>query len=108
MNGYELSLLTVFYLFSFVFSIWILNTNMIPLAASLPAISLALYLYHVNRGMSYVPDEALKFSPHRWTVNEIKEAYERNIDSPVRTTQYLPPKQNRRYIVVGGSGKLFL
>lgn len=81
---------------------------MIPLAASLPAISLALYLYHVNRGMSYVPDEAIIFSPHRWTVNEIKEAYERNINAPIETTQYLPPKQNRRYVVVGGSGRSFL
>lgn len=82
---------------------------MILIVTAFVALTLALYLYHVNHGMTLVPDEALKFSPHRWTVEGIKKAYERNTDSSVDVTQHLPPKQNRRYVVVGGSGNyLFL
>jgi nucleoside-diphosphate-sugar epimerase len=65
---------------------------------------LALYLYHVNRGMTQVPEEARLLSPRRWTVEEIKEAYRKAIESPVDVSKSLPPKQHRRYIVVGGSG----
>lgn len=78
---------------------------MIVLVASFLSLVLGLlYLYHVDRGMTQVPDEAHRFSPHRWTVDEIKQAYERNVHSPVNVTQNLPPKQNRRYVIVGGSG----
>ena len=78
---------------------------MIFLVASLLSLVLGLlYLYHVDRGMTQVPDEAHRFSPRRWTVDEIKQAYERNVHSPVNVTEHLPPKQNRRYVIVGGSG----
>ncbi|GAQ44427.1 hypothetical protein AtubIFM54640_011144 [Aspergillus tubingensis] len=63
-----------------------------------------LYLYHVNRGMTGTPEEVSRLSPHRWTVNEIKAAYEDSIRNPVDVQKSLPPKQNRRYIVVGGAG----
>lgn len=80
---------------------------MILIVAAVLALTLALYLYHVNRGMTLVPDEALRFSPHCWTADEVKKAYERNIQSPVDVTKHLSPKQNRRYIIVGGSGSYF-
>jgi hypothetical protein len=64
----------------------------------------ALYLYHVNAAMKRVPDEAHKSSPHRWTVDEVKEAYKKVLENPIDITDSLPPKQSRRYIVVGGSG----
>lgn len=63
-----------------------------------------LYVYHVNRAMYTVPEEARKLSPHRWTVDEIKAAYKKAVHDPVDVTESLPPKQDRRYIVVGGSG----
>ncbi|KAF9892764.1 hypothetical protein FE257_001166 [Aspergillus nanangensis] len=63
-----------------------------------------LYLYHVNSGMAAVPDEALALSPHRWTIDELKSAYEEALESPVDVNKHLPPKQNRRYVIVGGSG----
>jgi putative NADH-flavin reductase len=65
-----------------------------------------LYLYHVNRGMSEVPEEARLLSPHRWTVDQVKAAYKKSTEAPVDVTRHLPPKQQRRYIVVGGSGSL--
>ncbi|KAA8644770.1 hypothetical protein EYZ11_002173 [Aspergillus tanneri] len=64
----------------------------------------ALYLYHVNRGMKVVPAEAHSLSPRRWTVKEILAAYEKVQISPTDVRKSLPPKQHRRYIVVGGSG----
>ncbi|KAL4933643.1 putative 3-beta hydroxysteroid dehydrogenase/isomerase family protein [Aspergillus undulatus] len=69
----------------------------------LVAIGIA-YLHHVNSAMCRVPDEARKLSPHRWTVDEIKTAYKKAVHDPVDVTKSLPPKQDRRYIVVGGSG----
>ncbi|PWY76463.1 NAD(P)-binding protein [Aspergillus sclerotioniger CBS 115572] len=63
-----------------------------------------LYLYHVNRGMNHMPDDILRLTPHRWTTEEIQAAYEEAIRNPVDVRKSLPPTQNRRYIVVGGSG----
>lgn len=63
-----------------------------------------LYLYHVNSAMKRVPDEARKLSPRRWTVDDVKAAYTKALDNPIDITDSLPPKQSRRYIVVGGSG----
>ncbi|KAI9934205.1 hypothetical protein ASPWEDRAFT_170169 [Aspergillus wentii DTO 134E9] len=64
----------------------------------------ALYLHHVNRGLTEAPEEARRLSPHRWTEDEIKAAYQKNIENPINITKSLPPKQQRRYIVVGGTG----
>lgn len=80
---------------------------MILVAILLALLSILLYLYHVNRGMSQVPEEASRISPHRWTLDEIKSAYSRNVNSPIDIVQHLPPKQNRRYVVVGAAGNYF-
>lgn len=63
-----------------------------------------LYLYHVNRSMLELPEEARRLSPNRWTVDEIKAAYKKAIEDPIDVSKSLPPKQDRRYIIVGGSG----
>ncbi|KAL4972158.1 hypothetical protein BDW66DRAFT_163084 [Aspergillus desertorum] len=63
-----------------------------------------IYLNHVNNAMYNVPEEARRLSPQRWTVDEIKAAYKRAIHNPIDVTKSLPPRQGRRYIVVGGSG----
>lgn len=73
-------------------------------AILLALLSILLYLYHVNRGMSQVPEEARRTSPHRWTLDEVKSAYSRNVNSPIDVVRHLPPKQNRRYVVVGAAG----
>lgn len=66
---------------------------------------LFLYLYRVNRGLSTPPPEALALSPKRWTDEEIRETYERVCKEPVDYRTWLPPKLERRYIIVGGSGE---
>ena len=65
---------------------------------------LALYLWHVDHGMRVVPAEVTKLSPHRWTDEEVRETYERLAAKPLDWTPHLPPKLDRRYVVVGGSG----
>lgn len=61
----------------------------------------ALYGWHINRAMKIVPGEATKLSPHRWTVEEVKAAYQKSLEHPVDVTKSLPPKQHRRYVIVG-------
>ncbi|KAL3451286.1 hypothetical protein BJX65DRAFT_293803 [Aspergillus insuetus] len=79
---------------------------MLAILVSCVAVLGILYLYHVNRAMCIVPEEARRLSPHRWTVDELKAAYKQAVHAPVDVTKSLPPRQNRRYIVVGGSGLL--
>ena len=66
----------------------------------------ALWVYGVNRTMRTVPPTALKLSPNsnRWSKEYIRETYERVKKNPVDIKKHLPPKLDRRYIVVGGSG----
>lgn len=65
----------------------------------------AWYLTHVNTAMKRVPQESLALSPNRWTTQEIKAAYKKSIETPVDVEKSIPPKQSRRYVVVGGSGE---
>ncbi|KAF6830168.1 3-beta hydroxysteroid dehydrogenase/isomerase family [Colletotrichum musicola] len=63
-----------------------------------------LYLWKINRAMLTTPPEALRISPDRWTPEQVKRTFERVDQEPVDWTPHLPPKLDRRYIVVGGSG----
>lgn len=75
---------------------------LIPVA--LLGLVLVYYLRHVNTTMKAVPQEVYQVSPHRWTEDKIEAAYKKSLEDPVDITKNLPPKQARRYIVVGGSG----
>jgi hypothetical protein len=66
------------------------------------------YLWHLNRAMVGVPDEVQKTSPHRWTTDEIQATYAKIVKDPIDDASHLPPKLERRYVVVGGSGENFL
>lgn len=76
--------------------------------ASSLALVAGLYLCHINAAMKRVPEEARKSSPHRWTIDEIKAAFKDSLENPVDVLKSLPPKQSRRYVVVGGSGTFSL
>ena len=65
---------------------------------------LIVYLWHVNRGMSGAPPDALRLTGQPWTPDDIRKAYEKVQTSPTDVSKVLPPKQGRRYIVIGGSG----
>ncbi|KAH0846118.1 hypothetical protein AYO21_10101 [Fonsecaea monophora] len=62
------------------------------------------YFYHVNRAMSVLPEEAEKIASKPWTKEEILAAYEKCRQERPDFKKDLPPKQNRRYVVFGGSG----
>ncbi|KAJ5774493.1 hypothetical protein N7457_009389 [Penicillium paradoxum] len=64
----------------------------------------AAYLCRVNSAMKVVAKEAHKLSPHRWTVEEINATYKKSLEAPIDVTKSLPPKQSRRYVIVGGTG----
>jgi hypothetical protein len=66
--------------------------------------TIALYLLRVNQLLKGTPDEIRKLSGSRWTAAQLKETYERLQKSPINYTDKLPPKLERRYVVVGGSG----
>lgn len=67
-------------------------------------LSVIIYLYRLDQTLRRVPMAGEKLSPYRWTVEDIHAAYERAQTSPVDVREYIPPRQQRRYIVVGGSG----
>lgn len=74
-------------------------------AVAVALTTLTLYLYRLNSIMFAVPEAVLKVSPHRWTDDEIRETYERVCKTPIDYGKVIPPKLERRYIVVGGSGE---
>jgi hypothetical protein len=63
-------------------------------------------MWRINCAMKAVPNEAQQLSPNRWTVEEINAAYKKNLETPIEMTKHLPPKQSRRYVIVGGTGML--
>ncbi|KAK4174224.1 hypothetical protein QBC36DRAFT_44908 [Triangularia setosa] len=62
------------------------------------------WLYRFNSVLKATPEEARKFSPKRWTREQLKEAYDHVKKHPVDFLKHVPPAQKRRYIIVGGSG----
>lgn len=65
---------------------------------------LVFWGYRINAAMLTTPAAAAAASPRRFTKSEIRETYERAKREPIEYSKHLPSKENRRYIVVGGSG----
>jgi hypothetical protein len=63
-------------------------------------------LYNVNNALCTTPEEVEKLAGKPWSDDVLRAAYDKCRKEGVDFTQYLPPKQNRRYIVFGGSGGL--
>jgi hypothetical protein len=63
-----------------------------------------IYLWLANHAMCRRMPEAMKYAQEPWTEEEMRRTYEEAQKSPVDFRSFLPPKKNRRYIVVGGSG----
>lgn len=75
------------------------------MAAAIAVLLLSLYLFKLNKAMTSIPDEAHALRPHPWTEAEIRQTYERVCKEPIDFTKRLPPKLERKYIIVGGSGQ---
>ncbi|TDZ34275.1 Sterol-4-alpha-carboxylate 3-dehydrogenase, decarboxylating [Colletotrichum spinosum] len=68
------------------------------------ATALVAYLWKINKSMTTTPPEGLRLSPYRWMPEQTKYQYQRLEKNPIDWTPHLPPKLDRRYVVVGGSG----
>ncbi|KAK7518905.1 hypothetical protein IWZ03DRAFT_159551 [Phyllosticta citriasiana] len=71
---------------------------------TLAGLLLFLYLCHVNHGLGGTPDVVERVAVKPWTEEELRESYDELKKNPIDVTPHLPPKQNRRYIVTGGTG----
>lgn len=71
------------------------------------AIIATAWLIRINSAMKSVPEDARRASPNRWTKDQLRSTYERVKQKPIDFTKLLPPRLERRYVVVGGSGKTF-
>ncbi len=69
------------------------------------AVMAVAWLIRIDSAMHSVPEEARKASPRRWTKEQLRETYERVKQKPLDFRSLLPPRLDRRYVVVGGSGE---
>jgi nucleoside-diphosphate-sugar epimerase len=77
---------------------------MFLILAAVSLVAAFLYLRHIERGLQAWPRDAQKLAPHRWFDTDIKSAADRVSRQRLDWTPLLPPKLERRYIIVGGSG----
>lgn len=64
------------------------------------------YLYRINSLLKGVPDEVRKLAGSRWTEDQLRKTYHQLQINEIDYTNKIPPKQDRRYIVTGGNGKI--
>ncbi len=86
----------------------LLANHAVATAWAVLAAGLVAYLFHINRLLSGTPDEIAQLVQERWTPELLRETYARLEKHPINTESYrhrLPPRLDRRYVVVGGSGK---
>ncbi|KLU90457.1 hypothetical protein MAPG_10311, partial [Magnaporthiopsis poae ATCC 64411] len=66
-----------------------------------------LYLVILNRAMCRTPVQMRKVAQRPWTKKQLNEQYDKLRRKPITITStagQLPPRLERRYVVVGGSG----
>lgn len=68
------------------------------------AAAFIFWLWLIDRGYKLGASKGVALSPNRWTKDEINETFERLSNHRLDWTPHLPPKQARRYIILGGSG----
>lgn len=71
------------------------------------AVLVIVHLIFVNQLLKGVPSEIEKLSGSRWSADELRKTYEELNKHPIDYTNKLPPRLNRRYVVVGGNGETY-
>ena len=69
------------------------------------SLAVVAYAYHVANALATIPAGIHKLSQGGWNREQILEASRTARTAEEVSRPKLPPKQNRRYIVVGSSGK---
>lgn len=80
-----------------------LNGILIGLGAAFVGL-LVTYAVLLNSLMAGAPTEATKLAGAPITVEQIKSVRDRLQKQPIDYEALLPPRQERRYVIVGGSG----
>lgn len=80
---------------------WPITTTIL----SCVVVAVVWWLYGVHRNLISLPPEARRLSGESWTEEELRSLWEKFEGEEHDFTKYLPPKQNRRYVVMGGSGQ---
>lgn len=68
-------------------------------------VALIVYAIRVDQVMRNTPPEALKHMPRFIDAEEIRSTYEDIKKNGIDFAKELPPRRERRYVVVGGSGE---
>lgn len=68
-------------------------------------VCLVLYLLKLNWVLSHTPQEVVDRAGEPLTREYIKDVFERVKKDGFGSEEKLPPRKDRRYIIVGGSGK---
>ncbi|KAK4192828.1 hypothetical protein QBC35DRAFT_483499 [Podospora australis] len=63
-----------------------------------------IWAYRFNSALKSTPEAARKIGHRYWATQELRDAYEHTKKNPVDFGKHLPPKLERRYVIVGGSG----
>lgn len=79
----------------------------ITVALLVLAAGLALYVVRVNAVMLRTPSEAEAHAGKPLTAERIRRALGEVKESGIDWYDNLPPRKERRYVIVGGSGELF-
>lgn len=69
-------------------------------------LTIAAYLWHVNRSLSGTPDSIAPLAGKAYTAEAVKDHYAKIRKEGLNYADHLPPKTGRRYIVTGGAGYL--
>lgn len=72
---------------------------------ALGAIFLVLYMLRLNWVLSHTPQEVVDRAGEPLTRDYVRGVFERVKKDGIDWEEKLPPRKNRRYIVVGGSGE---
>ncbi|KAL6833540.1 hypothetical protein J3E69DRAFT_143986 [Trichoderma sp. SZMC 28015] len=76
------------------------------LALAVGAICLVLYILRLNWVLSHTPQEVINRAGEPLTRDYVRDVFERVKRDGIDWEDRLPPRKDRRYIVVGGSGFL--
>lgn len=77
----------------------------VPLVLALGVICLVFYTLRLNWVLSHTPQEVVDRAGEPLTRENVWDAFERVKKDGIDWEGKLPPRKDRRYIVVGGSGE---
>lgn len=75
------------------------------IGALIVGLHVAAWLWRLNNALTTTPKQLRGFLSKKWSDEEIQKAYDNVRSAEVASRPKLRAKKDRRYIIVGGSGK---